>query len=351
MCLIIQGKSNLVRSTLLDTPGLIDDIFFSNRDGLGVMYHTTRGNKVAKSLPKSVTQAREFIQAFPNDDRDLACHWRMRTHGDIDTDNCHPYKVEGSGWLMHNGVLSTGNSADESKSDTWHYCRDFLDGGVMEKVAHDEGFLALLADHIGSGNKFVMMTTDGRMSIAGYGRGIEVKGLWFSNTYAWSPEMLDPSLAPKTRYIGWAGWRGNTTSAAADTRGALGLYDKDEVDEFGEAGLIEPFTVEEWAQMLGDCDVDLIEEVLGAFPDEIFTLLDNFVPTQHGTAVLPKSYASTLKALLDYDAVALTYADGRILAETVAWYCDWERAPHTNTHTQQLAQPELLTADNAVYAG
>jgi hypothetical protein len=193
MCLIIHGPSALIRSTLLDTPLLLEEIFKQNGDGLGIMYQSSRGPRVHKWLPRDAAHARRLVQSFPQDNRELAAHWRWRTHGDINKENCHPYAVEGSGFMMHNGVLSTGNSADESKSDTWHYCRNFLDGGVMEKMAHEEHFLKLITNHIGHGNKFVMMTSDGRMSIAGRHRGIEVKGLWFSNTHAWYPETLDPT--------------------------------------------------------------------------------------------------------------------------------------------------------------
>ena len=113
MCLIITGKSSKVRSTLLDTHGLLNDIFTSNPDGIGFMYGTAKGLKVTKTLPKNIGDATAFIQRIPNDDREIAIHFRWTTHGKTDMLNCHPYDVvPGFIAMMHNGVLHTGNAAD-----------------------------------------------------------------------------------------------------------------------------------------------------------------------------------------------------------------------------------------------
>ena len=122
MCLIITGKSAKIRSTLLDTDALLGDIYSSNPDGIGIMYATSKGLKVVKMLPKSLADATQFITKLPNDDRELAIHFRWTTHGHTDMTNCHPYDVvPGYVAMMHNGILHTGNDADKAKSDTWHF--------------------------------------------------------------------------------------------------------------------------------------------------------------------------------------------------------------------------------------
>ena len=93
MCLIITGKSSKVRSTLLNTHGLLSDIYTSNPDGIGFMYGTAKGLKVTKSLPKNLGDATAFIQRLPVDDREIAIHFRWTTHGKTDMLNCHPYDV------------------------------------------------------------------------------------------------------------------------------------------------------------------------------------------------------------------------------------------------------------------
>lgn len=207
MCLIIVGKAEKVRSTLLNTQGLLEDIFRSNPDGIGIMYaNARRGLRIFKSLPKNVAQARHFLTRMPGDERNLAIHFRWTTHGFTNKENCHPYTVvEGECALMHNGVLHTGNSADRSKSDTWHFINDFLKTAVQmaPAIVHDVGFKTLVKDFIRSTNRFVIMTRDGTCSIINAKEGIEHDELWFSNTYAWSPGLLIESY--KGRYNGYQG--------------------------------------------------------------------------------------------------------------------------------------------------
>ena len=64
MCLIIHGPGALIRSTLLDTPLLLEEIFKQNGDGLGIMYQSSRGPRVHKWLPKDAAHARRLVQSF-----------------------------------------------------------------------------------------------------------------------------------------------------------------------------------------------------------------------------------------------------------------------------------------------
>ena len=202
MCLIITGKSSSIRSTLLNTHGMLADIFTSNPDGIGIMYGTAKGLKVIKTLPKSLADATAFIQRLPVDERELAIHFRWTTHGNTDMTNCHPYDViPGYVSMMHNGVLHTGNKADTTKSDTWHFIKDFIASPVTEHppLIHNQSYLDMLAECIGD-NRFVFMDGDGNMSHVNYDQGIEHEGLWFSNTYAWSPAKLIPNYYKASVY-------------------------------------------------------------------------------------------------------------------------------------------------------
>jgi hypothetical protein len=308
MCLIIHGPSALIRSTLLDTPSLLAEIFTANGDGLGIMFNASGGVRVRKWLPQSLKQAVKAVESFPNDDRELAVHWRWRTHGDIDLANCHPYPVDG-GHFMHNGVLETGNAADKTKSDTWHYAKNFLAGGVMAAMAHEPPFLALISDHIGAGNKFVMMTEDGRMSIAGRHRGIDVSGLWFSNTYAWDPVTLDPTwVDPSNKYK----WQSYLPSKAMHGSADLHEYEVD---------------AEDWQDLLTTADVEAIVEVLEDVPyvDLRFLFAQEWKvkPYRDSTA-----HPDIMAMILAGDATKLAEQcnAGRAttVAEVLAYYTEWD---------------------------
>ena len=148
---------------------------------------------IKKIIPNT---AQEFIDFYRENisGRDCAFHLRMRTHGDIDLLNCHPYEILNKAqhgldlWLMHNGVLSTGNRADITKSDTWHYIQDYLKPMLSGNpdFAFHPSFKALIEDHIGGSNKFVIMDNEGRQTVINQSSGVYWGGLWLSNTYAWT---------------------------------------------------------------------------------------------------------------------------------------------------------------------
>lgn len=224
MCLLITQTTS--------SPALSDewlaDFYSYNSDGVGVMYEQAGSLIVEKILP---TDAEDFVNFYRKhiQGKNCAFHLRMRTHGDTDLTNCHPYEVLNQQehgrdlWLMHNGILSTGNASDTSKSDTWHYIRDYLRPMLSGSpdFAFTPEFRSLIGSHIGSGNKFVLMDNLGNMSVVNQKAGVYWAGLWLSNEYAWSasPNTSDKPIksiktakkqakeqpAPAIRYPSMAG--------------------------------------------------------------------------------------------------------------------------------------------------
>jgi hypothetical protein len=189
MCLLLtQSKSSPILSD-----AWLSDFYSFNGDGVGVMFAHHGELIIKKIIPNT---AQEFIDFYRENiaGRDCAFHLRMRTHGDIDLLNCHPYEILNKAqhgldlWLMHNGVLSTGNKADTTKSDTWHYIQNYLKPMLSGNpdFAFHPSFKALIEDHIGGSNKFVIMDNEGRQTVINEGSGVYWGGLWLSNTYAWS---------------------------------------------------------------------------------------------------------------------------------------------------------------------
>jgi hypothetical protein len=197
MCLLITGGFAKLQQTLLDTPSLLDNIFSTNEDGVGVMYANQGVVNASKLLPKTTIELRAWVAALEPQypEQQIAMHFRMRTHGDINFEQCHPYPIPDTGaWLMHNGILSSGNAEDKTKSDTWHYAKDVLAPIAAQSadLLHNLAIQKLLSRDIGSTNKFAILTPDGQLSVTNRSSGVEHDGLWFSNTYAWSPELLVP---------------------------------------------------------------------------------------------------------------------------------------------------------------
>ncbi|NBS71570.1 hypothetical protein EBT31_22060 [bacterium] len=114
----------------------------------------------------------------------------MKTHGKIDFDNCHPYEVTPTIYMAHNGVLSTGNDADDSRSDTWHFINYVLGPTLTAdgELLLDNGWQQFVGAMIGASNKFGFMTANGDAVIINRKSGVEFQGAWLSNTYAWNSE-------------------------------------------------------------------------------------------------------------------------------------------------------------------
>jgi len=344
MCLIITGQSSKVRSTLLNTKGMLNEIYSSNPDGIGIMYSTAKGLKVVKTLPKNINDANAFITKLPTDDREIAIHFRWTTHGDTDLINCHPYDVvTGYVAMMHNGVLHTGNEADKSKSDTWHFINEYLKEAVHDapNLVHTKGFLTMLADFIGD-NRFVFMDGEGRMSHVNYDQGIEHDGLWFSNTYAWKPATLIPNYYKSTKHYNYANYNKafnnymdddeyemeawNNSWASKPLRASAHSADwKD--DDYEDA-----VTMDDMCGALSECDVDVVESYLETFPITfINTIFGEMSPvaTRHTTIKdLPSYEQDIYKALLDCDLAALHdfVRDGKsasLVAEVMCFYINW----------------------------
>lgn len=243
----------------------IDDFYSYNSDGLGIMYAEEGVLYVKKLLPDSGLEAWNFYKAHAKG-RDCVIHFRMKTHGHIDLDNCHPYEVFGDGsdmplWMAHNGVLPCGNAKDTSKSDTFHYIQDIIIPCAKgsPEVVFEPAFVELIEEHIGSGNKFIFMNHEGRVSIVNRDAFVTYSGAELSNTYAWTASKGGYGLR-STYYGGYGYGKGYTVTRGGyttPTRHLLGNPPKDYL-----------------ADDLNDPVVDLWEETTPEeFASELFTTL------------------------------------------------------------------------------
>lgn len=328
MCLMITGKSNAIRATLLNTQGLMLDIYKSNEDGIGAMYVTSKNKlRTPKVLPKTLGECIAFIRQLPDDDRSLALHWRMRTHGNVDLENCHPYPVvDGRIAMMHNGVLSQGNAADKTKSDTWHYINDVVRPMLAQApgLITNSAWVKLVEDDIGNGNRFAIMDHTGELVVLNKHTGVTHDGIWFSNTYAWSPALLIPGYKTKVSY-GKSSWGGNIALGYGDE-------DEDEDDVSLDLDADDVWTAVEMG------DVDLMEEFLLEMPYTTIKTLTSeceFVPS-HVDEVLSANDEAVVKLLADgatADIFKMMYPDGILqdandaaiarIAEAICWYGNW----------------------------
>jgi hypothetical protein len=232
MCLLYQQTAKTKFSN-----EFFKGVYARNRDGIGVMWQADGKMHTEKFLPKNYKEALEFIRKF--DGMEAAVHWRMRTHGDIDLLNCHPYEIRRGLYLMHNGVLATGNRKDTTKSDTWHYIRDYLSVFPTNMLFLPQ-VVAMIEAHIGSGNKFILMDKH-QSVIVGKPRGVQYKDAWLSNTYAWDSSVLykgaktTKSTWTTKKTSAWEGYDDYLPDAVQVFKGFLTREDVEAFEaEFGE---------------------------------------------------------------------------------------------------------------------
>lgn len=220
MCLIHTLNADTQLSN-----GWLKNIHGKNPDGIGFMGLEDGQFVVKRYVPKNQRRALKWYRAHV-EGRAGIVHWRYATHGTVNLDNCHPYKVldkDEDGlemWLMHNGVMDEydqythlddvgessyfhghkkrygfGNETD-NRSDTYHFIRVVIlplvkpSLGGNPKALMNPVVQRLIASLIGYSNKLAIMDSDGDQVIINEGEFVSwpAYGLICSNTYAWSHE-------------------------------------------------------------------------------------------------------------------------------------------------------------------
>ncbi len=152
------------------------------------------------------------------------------------------------------------------------------------------------------------MTDDGRLTVVNRDDGIEHQDLWFSNTYAWSPELLIPGY--DDRYGDWFD-RAFERPSRADRAPSDSRYARGEL-----IAAIREADVHHTRRLLEHSPDDAIEDLFGSFyaePYEVsgtFSRLDERLIT-----ALPHQ---------DLDAVQqAARTSPQHLAEVMCLYLDW----------------------------
>lgn len=360
MCQIFASTSRKIRTTLLDNPVLLADLYDNNPHGLGVMYPSTKhGLRIRKVVPANVAEARQFITALPDDERNLVMHFRWKTSGNVDHDNAHPFIVLPRQMAMtHNGVLSISTLSDQTKCDSRHYIERILHPQLSkfpELVTVDE-WRDLIGDDIGDSNRFVFMDDKGEMHFVNKHTGIEHDGMWIANTYSFDAGLLIPGYTkPKAR--SWGGWQGSTFSRSiyADDHSYLGyesgvdLDIEDEDDEYLDGTYDTDQLFQDTEYALAEFDPQFLSELIADFPLTTFQYLFlnyRFVPSVDTMTELSGDDQGMVKLLTDADAEAVcrvlrsNHGRAKHLAEVCCWYGDW--MPHGRV--EQETPSELYAA-------
>lgn len=155
--------------------------FDNNPDGAGIAY-TYEGKLIVE---KGIFNCQEFVRAVRNAeaicDSNMLIHCRIGTSGIKDERNTHPFYVNDDLVLIHNGILDVNVPKGSEINDTQIYINTFLKPFSTLDLIEHTGLHNLIADSIGSGNKFVMMDNTGTYAIINESAGHWNEGVWYSN--------------------------------------------------------------------------------------------------------------------------------------------------------------------------
>lgn len=189
MCLIIHAEPKYRISA-----ELMANFATRNDDGFGVMWIENNKIRGAKFGPNDMDELYPTYELLQ--DREHFIHLRMRTHGDTSKNMAHPYYCGYGIWLMHNGILSSAQGEDKSKSDTWYFINDVLNPlfkacSNPHELMRSQVFARIMEEYLGTGNRivmgdrggYVMFNTSTWHTITNEATGVQ--GMLVSNTYAW----------------------------------------------------------------------------------------------------------------------------------------------------------------------
>lgn len=224
MCILINHPANTNFSD-----ELLADFHDFNSDGFGAMYAEAGKLVVVKTL--GTPQQIEAIYKKELAHRDCIIHYRMKTHGNIDLDNCHPYRINDDVWMAHNGILAMGNPILKAKSDTWHFIEFILRPALNADpdLLFDQDYQEYMASMIGASNKFAFMHSSGQSVIINEQAGVKHQGAWLSNTYAWSAHKYGHGA----RYASPVGYGMYNTTSTKSYSSSLSAWDQFNAEDDG----------------------------------------------------------------------------------------------------------------------
>lgn len=151
-----------------------------NSDGGGFAFVNEGKINIVKGLMNwkdwlETYQEAEFM--FP--DSPFLIHFRIRSMGDRDEANTHPYELpDGMGALIHNGTLrGTGAEYGTGPSDTALFTKKYGKALTFDIVEKEKMVLESAIEY----NKIAILYADGRHQILNESLGMEMNGVWYSN--------------------------------------------------------------------------------------------------------------------------------------------------------------------------
>ena len=173
------------------TEEVLRQCFRSNPDGAGFSYVNNEKLNTLKGFFAFDT----FFEAWSQiETKQAILHFRIKTHGSVKEDNCHPFEIVPGYNFIHNGIISGYNSANSDRTDTAQFNEEYLQPLAKRygtSILYHPSTKALIEDRIGY-SKFCLLDKWGNHAIFNEDKGnTNDDGVWFSNT-SWKKPVVFP---------------------------------------------------------------------------------------------------------------------------------------------------------------
>lgn len=173
----------------------LERCFNANPDGAGFMYVDNK----ELHMHKGYFTFNEFYKNYKQHaNKQAVIHFRIKTHGSINVDNCHPFLINKSIGFVHNGIISGFGQND--MSDTRHFNEEIIKPLVAKwgnLSLFQPAIKSLIESRIGY-SKLIFLDRHGNHDIFNENKGIWENDVWYSNSSYQAPKPI--VVQPKSSY-------------------------------------------------------------------------------------------------------------------------------------------------------
>lgn len=159
-----------------------EQCFKNNSDGCGFAYVNLEDSSIVieKSMEFEDFYSKYTTAIESNPESNFIIHFRIRTHGETNLDNCHPFRINDSQAFIHNGIISKAKvDPDKKKSDTQMFNEEYLQN-LPYQWEKSAPIIKILNDYLGT-SKLCILTSDNSVVIVNESCGHWEDDIWWSN--------------------------------------------------------------------------------------------------------------------------------------------------------------------------
>ena len=163
---------------------VLERCYLANNHGCGMSYIENGEVKIVKGMFKFEEFWELIRQVQENIESPIVSHFRVKSIGDIEEKNCHPFRIDAKHSVCHNGTIHAFAATNSKLSDTVLFNHNILKPMFAEYPEFYKTKFGrfLIEETIKERNKIVILDADGSCTIFNESAGEWTpEGIWYSN--------------------------------------------------------------------------------------------------------------------------------------------------------------------------